>query len=78
MLYSPSKSLQFWRIKYERLEVVRTPPPSKLKKFKQGHLTYSPFLYSTPLYSPSIQTSYKTYQLGTLTQMEPIPLVRVR
>ena len=62
----------------KQLEPLQIPPPSKLKKFKQGHLTYSPFLYSTPLYSPSIQTSYKTYQLGTLTQMEPIPLVRVR
>ena len=35
LLYSPSKSLQFGRIKNEGLEVVKTPPnssPSFLKK----------------------------------------------
>ena len=67
MLYYLSKSFQFWGIKNDRLEVVRTPQtpfPPPLKKSKQGYLTYTPSLYSTPLYSLFIQISYKGYQRG--------------
>ena len=58
LLYSPSKSLQFWGIKNEGLEVVETPPnpskplqtplPHSLKNFHIRYLNYSPSLYSTP------------------------------
>ena len=35
VLYSPSKSLQFWGIKNEGLEVVETPPNPSLSFFKK-------------------------------------------
>ena len=55
MLHSPSKSLQFGRIKNEGLEVVETPlhsSPSFLKKLpnKVIELLSLPLLYSTSFF----------------------------
>ena len=64
MLYSPSKSLKFGKIKNEGLEVVRIPPnppnpsPSSLKKHSNKVIKHT-FPPSTLLPStPPIQTSY--------------------
>ena len=58
MLHSPSKSLQFGRIKNEGLEVVQTPPnpslsflkkhPNKIIKLLSLSLLYSPFFPQPP------------------------------
>ena len=67
ILYSPSKSLQFWGIENEGLEVVEIPPnpspsfvknlPNKVIKLLSLPLLYSPSFFKHPnkplIYFPS-------------------------
>ena len=69
MIYSPSKSLQFGRIKNEGLEVVETPPnlsPSFLKKLpnKVIELLSLPLLYSPSFFKlPNKPFDYTNVQI---------------
>jgi len=61
LLYSLSKSLQFWGIKNKGFKVLKiSPNPSKQGKSKQGKFKSFSLL---PLYSLSIQTKHKICHL---------------